>query len=194
MKIANLKLRLTAKLIDSALYWLVFILLIMFVSGQSTLGGLLDTILYSVSVFIVFQAVYVIVNAYLTARFGGSIGKLASGIKVVDENGGLLSFKMALFRNTVGYSVSALFFGAGYYWIIKDDDNLAWHDLAVGSKVVFEAKNGLVTAIATLAALIVLAAIIMSTSVSNFKKNGFLYMNIVQDAAREVQRTINKIE
>jgi len=74
--------------------------------------------------------------SYLTSKFGGNLGKLLTGLKVVSKNGSYLPFKKALFRATIGYTFSTLLFGLGYLNIITDFQKRAWHDKTIGSYVV----------------------------------------------------------
>lgn len=70
-----------------------------------------------------------------TYWFGGTLGKILTGIRINTEDGGRLSLKRVLFRQTIGYTFSWLFFGLGYLAILKDDKRQGWHDKAVGSVV-----------------------------------------------------------
>ncbi|MBI2595203.1 RDD family protein [Candidatus Daviesbacteria bacterium] len=75
-----------------------------------------------------------------TYYLGGTIGKLVTGLKVVDRLGQRLNFKRVFFRQTIGYQFSSLVFGLGFLSILKYENKLAWHDKASGSKVIV-AKN-----------------------------------------------------
>ncbi len=71
-----------------------------------------------------------------THYFGGTVGKLLTGLRVVDNLNQRLNFKRVFFRQTIGYQFSGLVFGLGFLSILKDENKLAWHDKASGSKVI----------------------------------------------------------
>jgi uncharacterized RDD family membrane protein YckC len=74
-------------------------------------------------------------SAFFTSRFGGTIGKLLTGLRVTDADGKLLDFKYSFFRQTVGYMFASLLFWVGLLAIIRDKNKQGWHDKATGSYV-----------------------------------------------------------
>lgn len=97
--------------------------------------GILTASLYMFSC--VFYTAYII---YFVSRFGGDLGKLLYGLKILNsQNDSLLDLKTALYRQFPGYIFSGGFFGLGYLRVLKNPDNLAWHDELFGTRVV---KNG----------------------------------------------------
>jgi uncharacterized RDD family membrane protein YckC len=67
---------------------------------------------------------------------GQTIGKAVMGIKIVPNRGG----KMTLFRSMVrflGYFISALPLGLGFWWILFDDRRFAWHDHLANTCVIY---------------------------------------------------------
>jgi uncharacterized RDD family membrane protein YckC len=48
--------------------------------------------------FIIYWIVFIAILVFLTVRYGGSIGKLILGYRIVDENGKYLSTKQAIIR------------------------------------------------------------------------------------------------
>ncbi len=104
--------------------------------GNSDLlqGALLTVALYMFSV--VFYTAYII---YFVTHFGGELGKLLFGLKIVrSSDNSLLDTKTALCRQFPGYLFSGGFFGLGYFRVLKNPENLAWHDELFGTKVVRE--------------------------------------------------------
>jgi uncharacterized RDD family membrane protein YckC len=73
---------------------------------------------------------------FMTRWFGGTLGKLLTGIKITGLDGTTLAWKRIMFRQTIGYMFSSLLFGFGYLAILKNDKRQAWHDQAVGSLVI----------------------------------------------------------
>ena len=57
-----------------------------------------------------------------------SIGMKLTGIKVVRQDGNLMSYVRAALRGAFGYWVSGLIFGLGYLWAAFDSEKEAWHD------------------------------------------------------------------
>ena len=72
----------------------------------------------------------------LTAAFGATLGKMALGMKVVDEGGQKAGFFKVLIRETIGKVVSALILFLGYVWILFDGKRQGWHDKIGGTFVV----------------------------------------------------------
>lgn len=89
----------------------------------------------------------------LTYWFGGTVGKLVTGIKITNLDGNHLSLKRVAFRQTIGYMFSWLFFGLGYLAILKDDKRQAWHDKTVGS-VVLQVNSLWILGVLSLAGLL----------------------------------------
>ena len=72
----------------------------------------------------------------LTAAFGATLGKMALGMKVVDESGQKTDFFKVLIRETIGKIVSAIVLFIGFIWILFDDKRQGWHDKIGGTFVV----------------------------------------------------------
>ncbi len=72
----------------------------------------------------------------LTAGFGATLGKMALGIRVVEESGQKAGFFRVLIRETIGKIVSAFVLFLGYIWILFDDERQGWHDKIGGTFVV----------------------------------------------------------
>ena len=65
---------------------------------------------------------------YYWNKSGQTIGMKLTGIKVVRQDGSLMSYVRAALRATVGYWISDLVFGLGYIWAAFDSEKEAWHD------------------------------------------------------------------
>ncbi len=72
---------------------------------------------------------------YFTHKFGGTVGKLLFGLRIVDENGAYVDKATAFWRMTAGYAASSSFFGLGYFWAFRKKEDLTWHDRFFGTKV-----------------------------------------------------------
>ena len=72
----------------------------------------------------------------LTTVFGATLGKMALGMKVVEESGQKAGFFRVLIRETIGKVVSAIILFLGYIWILFDGNRQGWHDKIGGTFVV----------------------------------------------------------
>ena len=75
----------------------------------------------------------------LTAAFGATLGKMALGMRVVDESGQKAGFLKVLVRETIGKIVSAIVVFLGFIWILFDGNRQGWHD-KIGGTFVVEAR------------------------------------------------------
>ena len=71
-----------------------------------------------------------------TTVFGATLGKMALGMKVVEESGQKAGFFRVLIRETIGKVVSAIILFLGYIWILFDGNRQGWHDKIGGTFVV----------------------------------------------------------
>jgi uncharacterized RDD family membrane protein YckC len=72
---------------------------------------------------------------------GQSPGKGIMGLRILTHRGGKLKLSQAILRY-IGYYLSAIPLGLGFFWILIDDRRLAWHDRLANTCVVYawEAK------------------------------------------------------
>ncbi|MFA5927473.1 MAG: RDD family protein [Patescibacteria group bacterium] len=75
---------------------------------------------------------YVVLNV----KFGGSLGKMALGLKVIDEAGNSVTYATAAIREIVGKIISAMAIMLGYLWVAFDPKKQAWHDKIAKTYVV----------------------------------------------------------
>lgn len=89
--------------------------------------------------FFLFQA-YIFAIAYLFfawcwTRGGQTLGMRTWKMKVVNEDGTIISYATALIRFIVSM-ISWLPFGLGYLWSLWDKQHRTWHDIASKTKLV----------------------------------------------------------
>ena len=125
----------------------------------------------------------------MTAKFGGGVGKLVSGVKVVTPDGQLLKYPQALFRFIVGYFVSGIFYGFGFLWIMKDKECRGWHDQVSGTLVVRNDEKRWIVGTAVMFFLLVLTSGIIYSSIQSIKENGELQSQI-RDLVKEVTSSL----
>jgi uncharacterized RDD family membrane protein YckC len=152
--IASPLLRLLSYLIDLAIVVLFGQLAVLQIASAQTIEQILDSIL-SILIFYIIMAVFVypIYVSVFISSFGGTLGKIISGIQIQRTNGGKLTLFQAFFRTYVGYYVSGLFFFLGFIWIVIDKKRRAWHDMMSDTIVVVKDKTGYVVGMIALMVL-----------------------------------------
>ena len=78
----------------------------------------------------------IIYSVVMTSVWGQTLGKMATGIKVVDGVGQTPNFWRVVLRETVGKFVSMLPLYLGFFWAGWDSRKRAWHDHIAGTYVV----------------------------------------------------------
>ena len=72
----------------------------------------------------------------LTGIRGQTLGKMAVGIKVVNNQGNKPGLARAALRESIGKTISTLVLLLGFFWVIWDSRKQAWHDKLSGTYVV----------------------------------------------------------
>ena len=72
----------------------------------------------------------------LTGLRGQTLGKMAVGIRVVNNRGTKPGLARAALRESLGKAISTLVLLLGFLWAIWDSRNQAWHDKLAGTYVV----------------------------------------------------------
>jgi uncharacterized RDD family membrane protein YckC len=95
-----------------------------------------DAAVYLVSVLFLSIPLGALYNACFISKLGGTPGKLLFGLRVENRDSNeLIDKKRAFYRFTLGYFFSSQLFGLGFLRIIKNPENLAWHDDLFFTKV-----------------------------------------------------------
>lgn len=182
--------RLVAGLIDLLVGTTVYLVLILMILSagdiKQILSASLTTLIY---IIIVLPIVVPLVNLFLITNLGGTVGKLASGLAIVDANGQNLNFTKAFFRNVVGHIVSSCFFWLGFTWILVDGERRAWHDMIADSYVVKKSETGLVTGFLALVLLLGANGYIGYLAAKNVWEHRSLYQEVFQDLKTELETT-----
>jgi uncharacterized RDD family membrane protein YckC len=79
----------------------------------------------------VIAGLYFVLFTDLTGR---TPGKWLMGLRVVKTGGGDITLGRAVLRS-IGYIVSLIPLGAGFLWVLVDDERRGWHDHIAGTKV-----------------------------------------------------------
>lgn len=139
---ASFKLRLLAYVNDVNVFLIFHVIFWFYMASATNLvqlgySFLLYLTLVLIPSFLIGALFY---NPWLTTNLGGTLGKLLTGLEVVDENNQRLNYKRSFFRYTIGYGFSSIFFFLGFLSVIKDPNKQGWHDKAVGSYVIVKRK------------------------------------------------------
>jgi len=165
---AGFHLRLLAFLTDWAILFLPNSIFWFFISLSSSLSELgFGLVVYLLVWLLPLLALGFLYSSLLTYYFGGTLGKILTGLRVTDEKGGRLTLKRIIFRQTVGYGFSFTLFGLGFLSVIKDPLKQAWHDKAVGS-LVLKTTNLWPVGLVILTVLVWLNFVFIWSGIDNF--------------------------
>jgi uncharacterized RDD family membrane protein YckC len=135
----------------------------------SDLNGMYLALLVSFICIVFSLPLLIAYNTYFTYKYAGTLGKLITGLRVVDF-GSLANIdkKRAFHRSLFGYSFSAVFFGYGYLNVFKSIDRQAFHDILFETRVISKGLNlgriflGII--------IILLPALILAISLANISR------------------------
>jgi uncharacterized RDD family membrane protein YckC len=134
---------------------------------------------YLFFVVLLYPIIYALFVSFMVSSFGGTLGKLLTGTRIVSSDGRKLKFWKAFFRNHIGYMVSGMLLGMGFIWILIDKERRGWHDQIANTYVVNVNKLlGYVGAVIIILMFLAEYSLI-NTSISNFRKNKDTYIDIV---------------
>lgn len=170
--------RILASVIDCILMIIPTTLGILFISGATSPTTLLNHLLSFLVFVVVFWPASTFLYCFLTSHYGGSPGKLLTGIAIVNSKNKYISFWLAFFRSYVGYFVSGTLFFLGFAWILIDKQRRAWHDLISDTYVIKTHSTGLLTGFLALVAIILLNVWLVGQSLSNFSRHKSVYINL----------------
>ncbi len=71
---------------------------------------------------------------------GQTPGKLLMGVRIARTNGQRLTIGRALLRY-MGYWLSALPLGLGFFWVLVDNQRQCWHDKLADTYVVYDSRS-----------------------------------------------------
>lgn len=67
---------------------------------------------------------------------GSTLGKLAMGIRIVPTDGHPLTIWRLFLRNWIGYMMSGIPAGVGFFWAVHNENRQTWHDIVNNTVVV----------------------------------------------------------
>lgn len=128
---APFMLRLGSMIIDYMLILLLPVLGLFSVKVFGDMGIVTDRTLWFIAVILFLCNIIV-----LPAVSGRSVGKLLTGLQIVNMDGTLPRHRTIFFRQTVGLLISALTLGLGFFYSILNPRGRSLHDHLAGTIVV----------------------------------------------------------
>lgn len=191
---ASVGLRLVAALIDHLLLWTLYLLLLLLLISAGDVTQLLNRLaLILILIIFVFSMGIPFCSIFLTAKIGGTVGKLITGIEVIDFQGKHVSFTRAFFRNYIGYIVSSIFFWLGFIWIAVDRDRRGWHDMIADTFVVVKKHGGQVIGILAIILILGINLLLVVTTIQQFRAHRSLYQELVSEIVNDVQKATPEV-
>lgn len=100
--------------------------------GAKLVNSELNNIAWGISILIALS------NMILLPMVSGqSIGKMLAGIRIVAIDGHNVAFSSLVFRQTIGYLLTLLTGGLGFFFSVFSSKGRSLHDLVSGTAVVF---------------------------------------------------------
>lgn len=102
--------------------------------------GLIPSIFFGLLLFLLTFPLFI--GVYFLALHGWqgqTLGKMFMGLRVVRVDGGEVTPALAFLR-FIGYGLSILPFGLGFFWSIIDREKCAWHDHLAATRVVMNVR------------------------------------------------------
>lgn len=170
--------RFIAGVINCLLFILFYPIVIFWISLSQTPEEVLFRIVISVSLGIFHTFVFYFVESLLVSNLGANIGKLVTGLTVVNEKREKLSFSDALFLTFIGNYVLNATFGLGSLLILQKPKHLGLNDLVSGTEVLVKSPKSIFLGILVSILLALLICFFVGSSFSNFINYKSLYENI----------------
>jgi len=181
--------RLCAFVIDALIFSNLELLFFSQITATSDLPVILDGILSFVLLVLFGGFVYSLINVGLTVKFGGSVGKLLTGLEVVNAEEKKISFWRAVLRNHVGYFASGLLVWMGFVWILKDKEHRGWHDLLADTYVVSKSNSGAFVGILAALALLFTNGYFVVTIITQINTNVPMYRQVFEEIKTDLSPT-----
>lgn len=134
-KYASFLPRFLAVWIDSLILNLGLPITLIYLSSSTSLTDLITRTITGISL-IFFPSLFVsfFYAPFCLSRFGQTIGKALTGVKITTSSNQLLSFKQAIFREFFTKIAANATFGLGYLFILYHPEHLGWHDQLSGTE------------------------------------------------------------
>jgi len=182
INIASPGARIIAYIIDALIGMAILEIVVLSIVLPAKIEVLLDSLLRNLILLIfLYSVIMPLVNSILISKLGGTIGKLLTGTRIVNNKGSNLGFLRALFRNYIGYTISKTFLWLGFIWILINKQRRAWHDLIIDSWVVTRYKFGLILGLFSMIILLAFNIFLGQTIYQKFNQNRNFYYGIFKE-------------
>jgi uncharacterized RDD family membrane protein YckC len=117
-----------------------------------------------------FGPISLLYKTFFTYKYGGTIGKLINGLRIVDNTSlNFIDKQRALNRSMLGYTFSNVFFGYGYLYIFRNAEKRAYHDVLFDTRVISKGFNigGVLLSIVFILTPVVLTALTIANIVNS---------------------------
>lgn len=163
----------------------------MYISKSNTIEQFMNTFLWII-IFSILSGFLIeaIITPLLISEFGGSLGKIITGIEIVSTSGERLSYWKAFFRNYIGYIISGIFFSLGFIWILIDKDHRGWHDLMSDTYVKIVRKSGWIMGLLFLTVIMFVNIFMLSLTIQNFSSNKQIYTDLFGEVSTSIQQAL----
>jgi uncharacterized RDD family membrane protein YckC len=192
--IAPLTHRILSGMIDCLFYLTFYQLVFLPVVSAESIDAIFNSLLFFILVAIfIFPFVVTFIPLLLISNFGGTLGKLVTGLEIVDDKGERISFHKSFFRNYVGYIASGAVFWLGFVWIARDSNRRGWHDMIAGTYVTVKKKSGKIIGVVVLLFLFILDFILTVSILQKIILHENIYKNIVGDVVDVVKNEMRNV-
>lgn len=164
---------------------------VMYISKSHTIEQFMNTLLWII-IFSILSGFLIdaIITPLLISEFGGSLGKIITGIEIVNTSGKRLSYWKAVFRNYIGYIISGIFLCLGFIWILIDKDHRGWHDLASDTYVKLVDKSRWIIGLLFLTVIMFVNIFMLNLTIQNFSSNKQIYTDLFGEISTSIQQTL----
>ena len=173
--------RVTAGLIDFLIPNLWFTYILFKISSSNSIEMLLEGLWVFVLWLFLQFLVFTLINGYLTMKFGGSLGKLLTGLEVRDSAEKRLTFGMSVLREIFKQIISRMFMWLGDLWLLIDKKHQTWQDMVVNSYVVTVNSKRYILGIIIAIIMAGIYIFLIKLSVDNFRMNSSLYISLFSE-------------
>lgn len=178
--IASVWQRILSHFIDLFIAFLLPLYFLNLISNTTDVQTFLDSSSIGVVfIFFAYPVIYAAFISFMVSNFGGTLGKLLTGTKIVNSNGENISFWRAFFRNHIGYMISGVFLWLGFVWVFIDKERRTWHDQIADTFVITTNKFVAIFGVIFLIIVIFIELSLITKSVVNFSDNGKVYTDII---------------
>ena len=126
--------RVGASIIDTIILMFISVPILYFIYGEQYFDS--DELIQGVSDFMISYVFPLVITVLFWVYKSATPGKIVLSVKIVDAStGNKPSSRQSIIRY-LGYYVSVIPFGLGFFWIAWDSKKQGWHDKMAGTVVI----------------------------------------------------------